>query len=383
MIYFDNPATTFPKPQCLSEEISKCIKSYCGNPGRSSHSMSLKSAEKIYEARALLAELLGAEPERVIFTYNTTYAINIAIKSFLKPHSHVLISDIEHNAVVRPVSSLSRKNLCSYSFFNTDGNDENIINSILSSLTEDTSMLICTHVSNVGSRRLPIEKIGRLCKEKGLFFIVDAAQSAGILEIDLGRMNIDALCLPAHKGLYGPQGLGMLILGDDRLGDTFAEGGTGINSLESEMPDFLPERYEAGTMSTPLISGLSESLKWLKSVDINKIRAHEESLYTTACDLLEANENITLYKMNPYPGNTLMFNIKGASSAWVAKELDKREICVRSGFHCSPLAHKKLSTGASGAVRIGFSAFNTKKEIYSFCDALCDIIKGKEKMPII
>lgn len=379
MIYFDNPATTFPKPPCLCEEISKCLKSYCGNPGRSSHALSLKSAEKIYETRALLADLFGASPENVVFTYNTTYALNIAIKSFLKPRSHILISDIEHNAVFRPVSALSRENLCSYSFFCTDGTDEDILESIRRSITDDTSMLVCTHCSNVGVRRLPIKQIGELCKSRAIFFIVDGAQSAGVHNIDVTAMNIDALCVPAHKSLYGPQGLGIIIFGGEKIGKSFIEGGTGINSLQSEMPDFLPERYEAGTMSTPLIAGLGESLKWLKRIDIDKIRTFEEELYDTAVDLLSKNEHITVYKMNSYPGNTVIFNIRGIPSSIVSAELDKREICTRSGFHCSALAHKKLQTGPNGAVRIGFSVFNTKKEIFSFYDVITDIIKENKK----
>lgn len=379
MIYFDNPATTFPKPPCVSDEISKCIKTYCGNPGRSSHYLSIKSAEKIYETRCLIGELFDADSENVVFTYNTTYALNIAIKSNFKPRSHILISDIEHNSVIRPVAQLSREGLCSYSFFNTKGDDDEILQSIKASLTEDTKMLICTHVSNVGSRKLPIKEIGSLCREKEIFFIVDGAQSAGIQDISIRKMNIDALCIPAHKALYGPQGIGMIIFGNCKIGASIIQGGTGTNSLEFNMPDFLPEAFEAGTLSTPLISGLCESLKWIKSVNTNNIRSHEEELYKTARDLLVLNERIKLYEMNSYPGNTLMFNIQGLSSASVASALDKRSICVRSGFHCAPLAHKNLGTGNGGAVRIGFSAFNTKKEIYSFYDALCEIIKENKK----
>lgn len=381
MIYFDNPATTFPKPQCLCEEISNCLKKYCGNPGRSSHLLSLKSAEKIYECRILLADLFESSPENVIFTYNTTYALNIALKSFFKPRGHILISDIEHNAVFRPVSSLSRQNLCSFSCFSTDGNDEDIINSIKKSIIDDTSVLICSYVSNVGCRRLPLEKIGKLCKEHGIYFIVDGAQGAGIYDISVKKMNIDALCVPAHKGLYGPQGLGILIFKDQHIGSTLIEGGTGINSLDTEMPDFLPERYEAGTLSTPLIAGLSESLKWLESIGIKNIRSHEENLYSLTCDLLSKIENIILYKMNDYDGNTIMFNISGMSSTAVSSMLDKEQICTRSGFHCSPLAHKKLKTGPGGAVRVGFSVFNTQKEVFTFVEIIEKIIKTEK--PII
>ena len=377
MIYFDNPATTFPKPPALAEEISRCIKCYCGNPGRSTHFMSMKSAEKIFEVRSIISKMFGAEPENVIFTYNTTYAINIAIKSNLKKHSHILLSDIEHNAVLRPVSALSRDGLCSYDFFSTDGSDDDILNSIRQKITSETSMLICTHISNVGERRLPIKKIGKLCKEENIFFIVDGAQSAGIHEIDVLDMNINALCFPAHKALYGPQGVGVLVLNEAKDRQTIIEGGTGVNSLSLEMPDFSPERYEAGTLSTPLIAGLGESLKWLLCYDTKKIREHEEKLYNIALDLLEKNERIITYKMNDYSGNTLMFNIKGFSTATVGYELNKRDICVRAGFHCSPLAHKKLKTGDFGAVRIGFSLFNTQKEVFSFYDTLEDIIKKR------
>ena len=381
MIYLDNPATTFPKPQCLCEEISRCIKNYCGNPGRSSHSLSIKSAEKIYEARVLLSEMLGASPENIIFTYNATYALNIAIKSALRHRSHIILSDIEHNAVLRPISGLSRQNLCSYSFFCTNGTDEDIINSIKSSITADTSMLVCTFASNVGSRRLPIKKIGELCRERGIYFIVDGSQGVGIYDINAREMCIDALCIPAHKGLYGPQGLGMIAFGNEQIGRTIIEGGIGVNSFDSEMPDFLPERYEAGTLSTPLIAGLSESLKWLKGIGISNVRMHEEELYRTACDILSTNDKIILYKMNDYCGNTLMFNVKGLNSSVLSEALDKRGICTRSGFHCSPLAHRTLKTGTSGAVRIGFSVFNTKKEIFTLLEALNEIIK--EKRPII
>ena len=375
MIYLDNAATTFPKPQSVSVEMSKCINKYCGNPGRSSHSLSQKSAEKIYEARCLLAELFCANPENVVFTYNTTYALNIAIKALVKDKSHILISDMEHNSVLRPVNALCRDKECTYSMFSTSGSEEEILSSIESNIKPYTSLLICAHVSNVGCRRLPIDKIGALCRNKGIKFIVDGAQSAGLHQINVNEMSIDALCIPGHKSLYGPQGIGAIIFGNECIGATIIEGGTGINSLELDMPDFLPERYEGGTMSTPAIIGLAEGLKWLKSLDIDKIRMHEENLYSTFCDLFKENGKIKLYEMNDYAGNTIMFNIKGLSSSYVTSQLDKRDICVRGGYHCSPLAHRLLNTGDGGAVRVSFSVYNTKKEIYLLYDAICDITK--------
>lgn len=374
MIYFDNAATTFPKPNCVSEEISRCIKKYCGNPGRSSHKLSIKSAEKIYETRVLLSEMFNSEPENVAFTYNTTYAINIAIKSLLNYSSKILISDIEHNSVLRPVLKLAKEKLCDFEYFSTSGTDEDIINEIKSKITPNTSMLVCTHASNVGSRVLPIKEIGRICKDNQITFVLDAAQSAGIYEINMKDMNISALCLPAHKGLYGPQGVGALILNTDKIKRTIIEGGTGINSLDENMPDFLPEIYEAGTLSTPAICGWCESLKWIKSLDIGKIRAHEEDLYSICLKKLKSKEKIITYEMSSNLGNTLLFNVVNQPSSFICEKFDKHNICLRAGFHCAPLAHKKLKTGENGAIRISFSVFNTRNELYQFFDILDDII---------
>lgn len=377
MIYLDNAATTFPKPTCVIEEMSRCIKKYCGNPGRSSHDLSIKSATKIYEARTLLAEMFNAEPENVVFTYNTTYAINIAIKSLLKYSTHVLISDIEHNSVYRPVYTLDKQKLCSFDIFSTKGDKNDILESIKEKIKSNTSLLICTHVSNIGNRMLPIKEIGELCKENKITFIVDAAQSAGVHEIDIKAMNISALCFPAHKGLYGPQGAGAIIFSEDNFERTVIEGGTGINSLEPNMPDFLPEIHEAGTLSTPVIAGWCEALKWIKSLDINKIRLHEEDLYKVCINLFKENYHIITYEMNDYAGNTLLFNVKNKSAAQISDLLNKKGICTRSGFHCSPLAHKSLKTGEGGAVRVSFSVFNSRNDVYELVDAINDIVKKK------
>lgn len=379
MIYLDNAATSFPKPPCVTEEISRCIKKYCGNPGRSSHALSIKSAEKIYEARELLAELFGAKAENVVFTYNTTYALNIAIKSHIKISSHVLISDMEHNSVLRPIYELSRQKLCTYSIFSTNGTGDEIIESIKQNIKPNTSMLVCTHLSNICSRKLPIKKIGAICKEREIYFIVDGAQSAGVYPINVNTMNIDALCIPAHKSLYGPQGIGAIIFGNDTVGRSVIEGGTGINSLELEMPDVLPEAYEAGTLSTPLISGLTEALKWLKAIEYQKIRLYEEDLYFYIKNLLCSNEKINLYLGSKALGNTLLFNINGLSPITLSNELDKRSICTRAGLHCAPLAHKTLNVPKDGAVRIGIGVYNTKNDLNTLYDALLDIIKTEKK----
>lgn len=377
MIYLDNAATTFPKPSCMCEEICRCIKKYCGNPGRSSHTLSLKSAEKIYECREELAELFDAKAENVVFTYNTTYAINIAIKGYFKLSTHILISDLEHNSVLRPIYELARQKNCTYDTFSSGGSDEEILEDIKRKCKSNTKMLVCTHASNICSRRLPIDKIGAFCKERNIFFIVDAAQSAGLYSISVNKMNIDALCLPAHKSLYGPQGLGAVIFGTEAVGRSVIEGGTGINSKELTMPDVLPEAYEAGTQSTPLISGLCESIKWLKAVEIDKIRLYEEELYVYIRDLLQSNEKIELYCDNYTKGNTLLFNVNNMTSTELSDQLDKRGICTRSGLHCAPLAHKTLNVPSHGAVRIGIGVFNTKNELNTLYEAILEIIKSR------
>ena len=379
MIYLDNAATTFPKPLAVSDEICKCIKKYCGNPGRSSHIMSIKSAEKIFEARELIGEMFGADAENVVFTYNATYALNIAIKGYIGNNSHILISDIEHNAVLRPVHSMSLHNNCSYDTFSSEGEDGQILESIKSKIKQSTSAIVCTHMSNICSRRLPIKKIGKLCKEYGLTFIVDGSQSAGLYDINVKDMFIDALCIPSHKSLYGPQGLGMIIFGDGRIGKSVIEGGTGINSLELTMPDVLPEAYEAGTPSTPLIAGLSGALKWLKALETERIRAYEEDLYKHILQKFNSNKNIKVYDDKNYFGNTLLFNVDTLSPNAVARELDKRGICVRSGYHCAPLAHKTMGVDFGGGVRLSIGIYNTKAELNTLYDALEEIIKEKDK----
>lgn len=382
MIYLDNAATTFPKPRSVVSEVSKCMREYCGNPGRSSHQMSLQAALKIYECRSDAAELFGCtEPENVVFTYNTTYALNIALKSVLNVGSHVLISDMEHNSVWRPVAEMKRKKVIDYDVFGSfGGEEENVIEDIRKKIKAQTQAIVCIHASNVTNTVLPVEAIGKLCREKGLIFIVDAAQSAGVYDINIERMNIDILCVPGHKGLYGPQGSAMVIFGsrfaeNPKLCRTFIEGGNGLNSLEDAMPDILPERFEAGTLSTPCIAGLSEGIKFVKKEGISSILRHEQELYSVLYEELANNERIVIYSNGSAPGSTLLFNIYGITSSDTAEKLGHESICVRSGLHCSPLAHKTLGT-SNGAVRVSFGVFNKRREVKTLVDSVHSIIKN-------
>ena len=315
MIYFDNAATSFPKPRRVVEEQMRCMQFYGGNPGRGSHALAMAAAQKIYECREELASFFGSSnPENVIFTMNTTMALNTAIKGMLRRGDHVLISDMEHNAVFRPIYKLAREGIIHYDVFDTFPNletrtPEMICTSILEKLRPNTRMLICTHASNICSASLPLKEIGALCRKKGILFVVDAAQSAGHLPINMVEMQIDALCAPGHKGLLGPQGCGILVLGEGIVADTLIEGGSGYNSLEGTMPEEAPERYEAGTLPTPAIAGLLEGVREVRRFGIDHIHSHESALTARLCERLMAMPKVTLYAPH-HIGSVLLFSLQ-------------------------------------------------------------------------
>ena len=372
MIYLDNAATTFPKPRNVVSEVNRCIETYCGNPGRGSHELALASADKIYECRELLSDLVGlGSPENVIFTMNTTYALNMLIKGVLGRGDHVIISDMEHNSVWRPVYTLATARGVKYDIFKTHPKDK-IIQSIKSLIKPKTKMIICTHVPNISSEVLPIGEIGELCRRHKIIFAVDGAQSAGHIPINMKDMNIDALCLPGHKGLYGIQGCGALCLGENTLPSPILEGGNGVNSLESSMPDFPPERYETGTLPTPAIAGLTEGIKYISGLGVDKIREKDVSLWEYAFDALLSIGGITIYEPRA-AGSVILFNVNGLPSDRVASELGDYGICVRGGYHCAALGHKALGTPSGGAVRVSFGTFNEREHIDVMATAIKQI----------
>lgn len=384
MIYLDNAATSFPKPQSVLREVERCIENYCGNPGRGSHTLSRRSAEKVYETRELIADFFGSSsPENVFFTYNDTYVLNILIKGLAQVGDHVIISDMEHNSVYRPIEALRRKGLINYDIFDSMCLSDNrcaqkICDNIRALIRPNTKMLIASHASNICSATLPLKEIGALCRTYGIIFIVDAAQSAGHLPIDIKKMNISALCAPGHKGLFGIQGSGFAVLADDVLPEVLIEGGSGVNSLSAEMPDSPPERYEAGTLSVPAIVSLGAGIKHLRRQTVEQIHEHESGLYKSLLMVLSDIPRIKVYAPN-HIGSTLLFNIDGIPCEKVADMLDRYGICVRSGYHCSPLGHGTLGTLDGGAVRISFGAFNTKKELEQLYSALKKISKYNNK----
>ena len=379
MIYLDNAATSFPKPRRVWEEMDRCMKSYGGNPGRGSHRLAMRAAEKIYECRELLADLMGSRhPENVIFTSNATAAINLAVKGLLREGDHVLISDLEHNAVWRPVCRLAREGRISYGIFpsfarSLDRNPARITRAIEEMIRPNTRMLICTHSSNICSVSMPIREIGALCRRRGIFFVVDGAQSAGHLPISMERDCIDALCLPGHKGLFGAQGCGALLLGEGIYADTLMEGGSGLNSLDEAMPDESPERYEAGTLPTPSIAGLCEGIKFLCDVGIENVSRRENELCALMRDRISDLRGVELLSPKADGGILLLASPRIPSDA-LGAELDRRGICVRSGFHCAALAHRTLESPGGGAVRVSLGYFNRPSDADALRRALREIL---------
>ena len=351
---------------------------YGGNPGRGSHSLSLAAAQKVFECRELAAELFGvSEPERVFFTMNTTHGLNTVIKGLLRDGDHVIISDMEHNAVYRPLFKLAEQGRVEFDTFSSMTADPRksdmlICANIARRMRPNTRMVVCTHISNICSAMLPIQRIGEFCHRYGLLFVVDGAQSAGHERISVDEMNIDALCVPGHKGLYGPQGCGMVILGRGVCPETLCEGGNGVNSLEGSMPELSPERYEAGTLPTAAIAGLCEGIRAVQNIGVERIGEYERMLLCGARERLEAIPRLRIYVPED-EGATLLFNIDGIPSETVCSALDAQGICVRGGYHCTALGHRTLGTPEGGAVRISFGIYNTVSELDALYRALLNI----------
>ena len=369
MIYFDNAATTFPKPSSVIREVSKCMAEYCGNPGRGSHPLAVAASEKLYECREIAAELFGASPENVVFTYNTTYALNMALAAYIPKGSHLIISDLEHNAVLRPITRMKDLGYVTYDVFTTKGSPAQVIENIRSKVRQNTKAVVCTLASNICSSVIPAAEIGAFCKRRGILFIADGAQAAGHREINMDSMGIDVLCLPGHKGLYGPQGTGMMIADVKRLGEPFISGGSGFDSKNTYMPEIMPDRYEAGTANTPGIAGLAAGMDFVRRTGLGQIKAAEDELWNRLYSKLASDKRFAVYGQH-VPSSVMLINKRGRDTAELSRELVKKGICTRSGLHCAPLAHKTVGTGDGGGVRISFGVFNTVKEVDYLCDVL-------------
>ncbi len=368
LIYFDNAATTWPKPYSVVASMTEAMQKYGGNPGRGSHKLSVAAAETVYDCRLMAAKLFHSTAENVVFTVNATTALNMAIKGLVNKGAHILIDNFAHNASYRPVMSLVNKSGCLTDFYDTTGTTEEILFDIEKKITAQTSLLVLTHQSNICSHTAPISEIGELCRKHGILFVVDASQSAGHLPIDMQTSKISALCVPGHKGLWGPMGVGMLLAGDGVTFRTILEGGAGILSTDVEMPDDLPERLEAGTVPYPAIAGLLAGMRYVEDSGIEAIREHERELSALFMEEIQKMSHISVF--GETDGSVVGFTVRGHSPAEVGAYLSDFGICVRSGYHCAPIAHKTVGTYENGSVRVSFSHRNKEPEVLRLTKAL-------------
>ncbi len=363
MIYFDNAATTGHKPITVVNAYNYALKNISANPGRSGHYLSQRAANIVYKAREKISDFFDSDgPETVVFTANCTTSINYVLKGVLSKGDHIIISDLEHNAVIRPVNSIN----VDYTIATVSLNDDSeTLRNFENSIKSNTKMIFCTAASNVIGKILPLKKIGELCKKHNILFGVDAAQGAGIIPIKMNEMNIDFLCVAPHKGLYCPMGFGVLIARKP-INKTIIEGGTGTNSLELLQPTTTPERFESGTVNLPAISTINAGIEFVKS-NANIMFKKENSLVKHLYNCLKKEDYI--FYSNPNNNGyvpVISFNHLDTQSDIVAQFLNDKGFAVRAGLHCAPLAHKKIGTVLQGTVRFSPSIFNNISEVDMF-----------------
>ncbi|MDF2520307.1 MAG: csd4 [Clostridia bacterium] len=378
MIYFDNAATSYPKPECVYKEVDRCMREYGANPGRSGHRLSMHAGRIVLEARELLAELINTKKsDNIVFGLNVTDALNTVIKGLLNEGDHVITTSMEHNSVLRPLKQMENRGV-ETTIVQCDSKGELELSNVAKSIKPNTKAIICTHASNVTGTFMPIEDLGRLSRENGLVFVVDSAQTAGVYDIDVNAMNIDILTFTGHKSLLGPQGVGGFYIRDGIDLRQMREGGTGSMSESLVHPEILPDKYESGTPNTPGIAGLAAGLQFIKEVGIQNIRKHEETITKYFLEKISDIEGIKIYgtSLSKNRAPVVSINIEGKTSADISFILDgEYDIATRPGLHCAPLAHKTIGTFDRGTVRFSFGYFNTKDEVDKAVEALNSITK--------
>ena len=371
VIYLDSAATTFRKPSSVREAVMNAMRTM-SSPGRGGYRSARAAEETLYSCRSLAAEMFGVgEPERVILTMNATHGLNIAIKSLVPRGGKVIISGYEHNAVTRPLYALGADVSVAVSpLFDKQA----CIDAFAASLRKGADAAICTVCSNVYGYVLPVGEIASLCAEAGIPLIVDASQSAGALRLNMSELGAAFVAMPGHKGLYGPQGTGLLLCGADPL--TLIEGGTGSESLRQEMPMFLPDRLEAGTHNMPGIAGLEAGLRYISSVTPERIANHTRSLVRRAAEGLSGMKGVKVYLSEDYAAQlgVLSFTVSGRECEDISEALARLNIAVRAGYHCAPLAHRSGGTLDGGTVRLSVSAFEQNADIDVFLKAMRGIL---------
>lgn len=370
MTYLDNGATSFHKPAAVYDGI-RCALENCANPGRGGYTAAMAAAKTVLRCRELAGNMFDCQPEHVVFTSNCTHGLNIAIRSLVKPGEKVVISGFEHNAVTRPLHGLKAKiTVAGRKLFDW----EDTLEQFEDGLRKGAGAAIFTHCSNVFGYILPVEEMAALCRKYKVPFIIDAAQSAGSLPVKLRALGADYIAMPGHKGLLGPQGTGLLLCGD--LPKPLLMGGTGSESIRQEMPDFLPDRAEAGTQNVPGIAGLSAGLRYLERTGIDNIRMREEREASRCANGLE-KLGMRVFR-GEHQSGTVSFVPDGDCEEF-AQELAGQNVAVRAGLHCAPLAHESAGTLESGTVRVSFGHDAAAWQTGNLLLAVGKVTAGKEK----
>ena len=373
MIYLDSAATTFQKPPSVTAAMQDALLTM-SSPGRGGYPAAMKAAETAFQCRSELAELFGVgNPERVVFTSSATHGLNIAIKSLVPPGGKAVVSGYEHNAVTRPLTALGAEvSAAEAPLFR----QSEVAAAFDRLIVPGTDAVICNHISNVFGFIQPVEAIAAMCRERGVPFIIDASQSAGVLPLNLDRLGAAFIAMPGHKGLYGPQGTGALLCGENIPVRTLLEGGTGSLSMQQEMPDFLPDRLEAGTHNMPGIAGLLAGVRFVKQRGMANILDHERRLTLLAAEgirMLPGAKVLAMPGLREQAG-VLSFVPLKKDVEEVGTSLAEQGIAVRTGLHCASFAHKSAGTLDTGTVRVSFSDFNTRSEVYRLLAVLHDLL---------
>jgi len=380
MIYLDNAATSWPKPEAVYQAMDSLMRHTGASPGRSGHLLSITAARIIYETREAVAQLFGVhDPAHIVFTSNATEALNLAIKGLLHIGDHAVTSSLEHNSVMRPLRALEKKGI-EVTVVNCSAHGSLDPGDIERAIRPYTRLIVLSHASNVVGTILPVAEVGRIARDHGVPLLVDAAQSAGCYPIDFEAMNIDLLAFSGHKSLYGPQGTGVLCIreGIESLLEPLKYGGTGSYSEYEHQPEFLPDKYESGTPNTVGLAGLGAGVRFVMQEGLSNIRAKEERLTKLLMDGLTTIPGVDTYGKSR-PGDRVAivsFNISGQTPSEVALRLEEDfRIMCRPGLHCSPVAHRTLGTFPQGSVRLSPGHFNSVHDIERTVEAVRQIAR--------
>ncbi len=379
MIYLDNAATSFPKPEKVYSEMLRCIREYCGNPGRGGHSMAVTAGKAVLKAREKMASFLGvSNPFRLCFMKNATEALNTAIWGCVKPGDHVITTPMEHNSVMRPLKTLEKELGIELSIVRGGRFGEIDPVDIKKRIKASTRLLVSTFSSNVNGIVMPLKEMGEIAREHGILFLVDGAQGVGTMEVDVSLLRIDMLAFSGHKGLMGPQGTGGLFIAEGINLKPLMQGGTGSFSLGLEQPEIFPDRFESGTLNLPGIVGLMNGVAYIEEQGIEKVELHKHKLTKRLIEGLNVIKRVRVYSKAEYGKNSgiVAFNIDGTDSSHISYLLDKKYgIATRGGLHCAPLAHETLGTLETGLVRVSVGCFNSEDEIDELIAAVEDIVQ--------